>query len=246
MDRVAFSIFGIDIMWYGILIATGIICGYMVAKNLAKKDGVEEDLILDFLLIALPLAIVGARLYYVIFEWDYYSKNPIEIFNIRGGGLAIYGGLIAAIITAFVFTKKKNIKFLRLADICLPGVSIGQAIGRWGNFINQEAYGTATNLPWAITIEGQKVHPTFLYESIGDFLIFLILFNMFSKNHDYYGKTTAWYCILYGILRFFVEGFRTDSLYIGSFRVSQLVSLAIIFIGTLIILNNKNAKTSTI
>lgn len=240
MDRVAFTIFGIDIMWYGILIATGIICGYLIAKNLAKIDGIKEDLLLDFLLITLPFAIIGARLYYVIFEWSYYSQNPIEIIDIRGGGLAIYGGLIAAVITAYIFSKKKDIAFLRLADICLPGVAIGQAIGRWGNYINQEAYGTATDLPWAITIDGQSVHPTFLYESIGDFLIFLILFNMFRKNHTYYGKTTAWYCIIYGTLRFFVEGFRIDSLYLGPFRVSQLVSLAIIIIGIIIILNNRN------
>ena len=234
MDRVAFSIFGIDIMWYGILITLGVILGYVVAVKLAKLENISENTILDILVWALPLAIVGARAYYVIFEWDYYSKNLGEIIDIRGGGLAIYGGIIAAVITCYAICKKKNLKFLKLLDIFMPAIALGQAIGRWGNFINKEAYGTPTNLPWAITIDGVKVHPTFLYESLGDFLIFLLLVYVFKNRKKFNGQITSMYMILYGILRFFVEGLRTDSLYIGALRVSQLVSIAIIIAGVIL------------
>lgn len=234
MDRVAFSIFGIDIMWYGILITLGVILGYVVAVKLAKLENISENTILDILVWALPLAIVGARAYYVIFEWDYYSKNLGEIIDIRGGGLAIYGGIIAAVITCYFICKKKNLKFLKLLDIFMPAIALGQAIGRWGNFINKEAYGTPTNLPWAITIDGVKVHPTFLYESLGDFIIFLILVYIFKNKKKFDGQITSLYMILYGILRFFVEGLRTDSLYIGALRVSQLVSIAIVIAGIIL------------
>ena len=234
MDRVAFSIFGIDIMWYGILITLGVILGYVVAVRLAKLENISENTILDILVWALPLAIVGARAYYVIFEWDYYSKNLGEIIDIRGGGLAIYGGIIAAVITCYVNCKKKNLKFLKLLDIFMPAIALGQAIGRWGNFINKEAYGTPTNLPWAITIDGVKVHPTFLYESLGDFIIFLLLVYIFKNKKKFDGQVTSLYMILYGILRFFVEGLRTDSLYIGALRVSQLVSIAIVIAGIIL------------
>lgn len=234
MDRVAFSIFGIDIMWYGILISLGVILGYMVAVKLAKLENISENTILDILVWALPLAIVGARAYYVIFEWDYYSKNLGEIIDIRGGGLAIYGGIIAAVTTCYVICKKKNLKFLKMLDIFMPAIALGQAVGRWGNFINKEAYGTPTNLPWAITIDGTKVHPTFLYESLGDFLIFLLLVYIFKNSKKFNGQIISLYMILYGILRFFVEGLRTDSLYIGALRVSQLVSIAIIIAGVIL------------
>ncbi len=246
MDRVAFSLFGIDIMWYGILIALGVVLGYVVAVNLAKIEKISENTILDILVWALPIAIIGARLYYVLFEWEYYSKNPKEIIDIRGGGLAIYGGIIAAVITCYVICKKKNIKFLKMTDIFMPAIVLGQSIGRWGNFINKEAYGTPTNLPWAITIEGVKVHPTFLYESLGDFLIFVLLVYIFKNKKKFDGQITSLYMILYGILRFFVEGLRTDSLYIGSFRVSQLVSLAIVLFGIIMQLKYKKLKSDEV
>ena len=234
MDRVAFSIFGIDIMWYGILISLGVVLGYVVAVKLAKIENISENAILDILIWALPLAILGARVYYVIFEWDYYSQNLREIIDIRGGGLAIYGGIIAAVTTCYVICKKKNLKFLKMLDIFMPAIALGQAIGRWGNFINKEAYGTPTNLPWAITIEGVKVHPTFLYQSLGDFIIFLVLVYIFKNKKKFHGQITSLYMILYGILRFFVEGLRTDSLYIGALRVSQLVSIVIVIFGIIL------------
>ncbi len=239
INPVAFSIFGIDIMWYAILITTGIILGLYFVSKLAVVKGLDKEMPSDLLLWVLVPAILGARLYYVIFSWDYYSKNPSEIIMIRNGGLAIYGGLLTAFLITYIYSKKKNIPFLTILDIFAPGIALGQAIGRWGNFINKEAYGRATDLPWAIIIDGQKVHPTFLYESLGDFIIFIVLYNLCKKNRNEEGTIISLYFILYGILRFFVEGLRTDSLYFLGMRVSQLVSLVLVVIGVVICIKNK-------
>ncbi|MEJ8751122.1 prolipoprotein diacylglyceryl transferase [Lagierella sp. ICN-221743] len=243
INPVAFSIFGIDIMWYAILITTGIILGLYFVSKLAVTKGLDKEMPSDLLLWVLIPAILGARLYYVIFSWDYYSKNPSEIIMIRNGGLAIYGGLLTAFLITYIYSKKKNIPFLTILDIFAPGIALGQAIGRWGNFINKEAYGRATDLPWAIIIDGQKVHPTFLYESLGDFIIFILLYNLCKKNRNENGTIISLYFILYGILRFFVEGLRTDSLYLLGMRVSQLVSLALVAIGVIICIKNKKMNS---
>lgn len=242
MDPVAFSILGIDIKWYGILIAFGAFIGIFFALKEAKRVGFKEDDILDFLIIAIPVAIVGLRVYYVIFSLDYYMQHPELIFNIRNGGLAIHGGLIAAFVTAIVFCKKKNLNILQMADILFPGVAIGQSIGRWGNYINQEAYGGPTNLPWGIMIGGEKVHPTFLYESIATFCIFIFLTWYNRKKKKSHGETTAFYLILYSIARFFIEGLRTDSLMFFGMRVAQIVSLAAIVIGILLLMYVKKSR----
>ena len=239
INPVAFSIFGIDIMWYAILITTGIILGLYFVSKLAAYKNLDKEMPSDLLLWVLVPAILGARLYYVIFSWDYYSKNPSEIIMIRNGGLAIYGGLLTAFLITYIYSKKKKIPFLTILDIFAPGIALGQAIGRWGNFINKEAYGRATDLPWAIIIDGQKVHPTFFYESLGDFVIFIVLYNLCKKNRNEEGTIISLYFILYGILRFFVEGLRTDSLYFLGMRVSQLVSLALVVIGVVICIKNK-------
>lgn len=231
MDPVAFRIFGIDIMWYGVLISLGVLLGVFFALKECKRIGFKEDNLLDFLLIAIPVAIVGARAYYVIFSWDYYSQNPSEIINIRNGGLAIHGALIAGIITGIFFCKKRKINVLLLLDIVIPSVALGQAIGRWGNFVNQEAHGGPTSLPWGIIVNGQKVHPTFLYESILNICIFIFLtwFRKNKKTTD--GQVLALYLILYSAVRFVVEGLRTDSLMFIGLRVAQLISLASILAG---------------
>lgn len=239
INPVAFSIFGIDIMWYAILITTGIILGLFFTNKLAVVKGLDKEMPSDLLLWALIPAILGARLYYVLFSWDYYSKHPSEIIMIRNGGLAIYGGLLTAFLITYFYSKKKSIPFLTILDIFAPGIALGQSIGRWGNFINKEAYGRPTDLPWAIIIDGQKVHPTFLYESIGDFIIFLILYNLCKKNRNEKGIIISLYFILYGILRFFVEGLRTDSLYFLGMRVSQILSLILIVIGIVICIQNR-------
>jgi len=239
LDKVAFSIFGIDVMWYGILIGLGFLLGLFVATKNAKKENISEDTILDLMIIALPSSIIGARIYYVIFSLDEYINDPIQIFNLRQGGLAIYGGLIAAFIAGYFFCKKKNIKFLKMADIVAPAIALGQGIGRWGNFINQEAFGSPTNLPWGVLIDGQKYHPTFLYESLGDFAIFAFLMYFFHKRKKVDGQVISLYMILYGILRFLVEGLRMDSLYIGSLRVSQIVSLILVISGMILFIKFK-------
>ena len=225
MDRVAFTIFGIDVMWYGVLIATGMLIGIALAVREAKRVGISEDDVLNIAIIAIPVAIICARLYYVIFSWDYYSQNPGEIFNIRGGGLAIHGGLIGGILTGFIYAKVKKLDFFKTADAVMVGMPLAQAIGRWGNFINGEAHGGPTSLPWGIMVDGVKVHPTFLYESIWDFGIFLFIMFYMRKKKTYEGEVIVSYITLYSIGRFFIEGLRTDSLMFGPIRMAQFISL---------------------
>lgn len=225
MDRVAFTIFGIDVMWYGVLIALGMLIGIALAIREAKRVGISEDDVLNIAIIAIPVAIICARLYYVIFSWDYYSQNPGEIFNIRGGGLAIHGGLIGGILTGFIYAKVKKLDFFKTADAVMVGMPLAQAIGRWGNFINGEAHGGPTSLPWGIMVDGVKVHPTFLYESIWDFGIFLFIMFYMRKKKTYEGEVIVSYITLYSIGRFFIEGLRTDSLMFGPIRMAQFISL---------------------
>ncbi len=231
MLAVAFSIFGLEIRWYGLLIASAVLIGTVLALKEAKRKGVKEETLIDMLLFAVPAAIIGARAYYVIFMWDYYSKNPSQILNIRGGGLAIHGVIIAGALVAIIFAKVRKENFWRLADIVAPSLILGQAIGRWGNFANQEAHGGPTDLPWGIMIDGVKVHPTFLYESIWNLLVFGFLLWYRRKKATVEGEIFVLYLMLYSVGRFFIEGLRTDSLMLGPFRVAQLISLAIIISG---------------
>lgn len=233
MDRVAFTLFGIDIMWYGILIATGMVIAVFIALREAKRLKISEDDILNLAMIAIPCGLIGARAYYVIFNWSYYAGNIAEILNFRGGGLAIHGGLIGGILAGFIYAKIKKINFFKLADCVVLGIPLAQAIGRWGNFLNQEAHGGPTNLPWGIMVDGVKVHPTFLYESIWDLGVFLFLF-IFRKKQKYQGQILVDYIILYSIGRCFIEGLRTDSLMLGPLRMAQVVSLACIIIGVIL------------
>ena len=229
MNRVAFTFFGVDIMWYGILMATGMILGVLLALKEAKRVGIDEDDVLNLALIAIPSGLLGARLYYVIFNWSYYSQNVFEILNFRGGGMAIHGALIGGILAGFIYTKIKGIYFFKMADAVMLGIPLAQAIGRWGNYINGEAHGGPTDLPWGIMVDGMKVHPTFLYESIWDLGIFIFLW-LFRKNKKYEGQLAISYIILYSIGRFFIEGLRTDSLMIGPLRMAQVISLVAIII----------------
>ena len=228
-DPVAFSFFGMDIMWYAICVVMGMVCGVGLAYKLAPRKGIDPEHILDICLWALPLGVLGARAYYVLFTWDYYSAHPEQILNIRGGGLAIHGGLILGIGTAIFLIKRWKGNIWDYLDVIMPGIALGQAIGRWGNYFNSEAHGVATDLPWAIYADGELVHPTFLYESIWCFL--LCIFLVWADKHlkgGFRGRNVALYLILYSIERFFVEGLRTDSLMIGSLRQAQLISLAMI------------------
>ena len=229
INRVAFSIFGLQVYWYGILIAFGFILAIFLAMRACKEYGIAPNDIMDLLLLALPAAIIGARLYYVIFSWQDYRNNLLGIFDIHQGGLAIYGGVIAALITGYVFAKKRKIGVLKLFDFTIPYLSLGQAIGRWGNFVNQEAHGVQTSLPWRMQIYDPdmmkyiSVHPTFLYESLWDFCLFLFLI-WFRKRKKLQGEVFTLYLAIYGLGRCFIEGLRTDSLYLGPLRVSQWVA----------------------
>lgn len=234
MNPVAFTLFGIDIRWYGILISTGMVIGMLLAKNSCDVKKISYDTLMDLILVALPLAIVGARLYYVLFNLDYYSQHVSEIINIRQGGLAIHGGLIFAIASAYIYSRKKKINFLKYADAAAPSIIIAQALGRWGNFFNQEAHGGPVTKEFishfpafiqnGMYIDGIYYHPTFLYESIWDVLVFIVLLYILRKSKED-GTTIFAYVGLYSIGRFFIEGLRTDSLMIGPLRIAQIISL---------------------
>ena len=228
-NPIAFSIFGIDIRWYGVLIATGMILAAVITYVRAPRHGIERENILDIVLISIPVGIIGARTYYVIFSWDYYGAHPDQILNFRGGGLAIHGGLIFGLLAAWFVCRHKKISFINALDLALPTVALAQAIGRWGNYFTGEAHGGPTNLPWAITVDGIKVHPTFLYESIWCIIIFAILILIDNKPH-FVGKIACLYGILYSAERFCVEALRTDSLMIGPFKQAQVLSTVVILL----------------
>lgn len=228
-EPIAFSIFGFDIMWYGVLIAVAFLIAIYISYRRADRFSINPDEIFNLAIFLLPVSIIGARLYYVIFSWHLYAGKPLSVFNIREGGLAIHGGLIAGIICAFFFCKYREIFVLNLADLILPAVALAQSIGRWGNFFNSEAHGGATDLPWGIYVDGTKVHPTFLYESIWCFMLFVFLSYMMDKR-KFQGQISMLYGILYSLERFFVEGLRTDSLMIGPFRQAQVLSIVLIAI----------------
>ncbi len=256
INPVAITIGNVSIYWYGIIIMSGIILamvlGYFRQKKLPesykKETKINWDNICDLVLYMLPTGIIFARIYYCVFRFDYYFNHPLEIFQIWNGGIAIYGGIIGGIVAGIVFCKVKKINFWEFADFCIPYVAMCQAIGRWGNFVNAEAHGEETNSFFKMGLvngeETKYYHPTFLYESVCDFLIFLILLKV-SKTKKFSGQIFYIYFILYGFARFFIEGLRTDSLYIGNtgIRVSQLLS-AILFIAFLTLYILKRKKSS--
>lgn len=246
LNPIAFEIFGISIRWYGILLSTGIMAGIFIAYYEAKRLGHDPEYIIDLALWCVPMAVVGARLYYVIFEWKYYQGNIMKIINIREGGLAIHGALIAAILTGYIFTRVKKLSFWENTDIVAPGIVIGQAIGRWGNFVNMEAHGGPTNLPWGIMVDGVRVHPTFLYESLWDIGVFIILM-VYRKKKKVDGEVFLLYGIFYSIGRFWIEGLRTDSLMFMGMRTAQLISIAIIVaFGILMYIRRKYRRDETV
>lgn len=223
-DGVFLRLFGLDIRWYAICLVTGMLVGTYLASKEFERRGYSSDTIYDLALWALPAGVVGSRIWYVLFEMDRFP-NLWAVLNIRSGGLAIQGGVMAGILVAYLFAKKRQIPFFTLVDCLSPFLILAQGIGRWGNFFNNEAYGYPTDLPWAVLIDGVGHHPTFFYESVGDILIFFFLYAHLRRQKVPKGKTTMLYFLCYGILRFFVEGLRMDSLYFGSIRVAQLLAL---------------------
>ncbi|MEK4230627.1 prolipoprotein diacylglyceryl transferase [Solibacillus sp. FSL H8-0538] len=249
INPIAFHLGPIEVRWYGIIIATGIVLAYLLAQREAVKLGLHDDFFADLLIWAIPIGILSARIYYVAMKWDYYSVNPGKIIEIWNGGIAIHGALIGAFITAYLFTKRRNVSFLRIADIAAPSILVGQIIGRWGNFMNQEAHGgpvTRTFLEnlmlpnWMIeqmyiAKENTYVHPTFLYESVWNFIGLIILI-VARKLNWRRGEMFFFYLIWYSAGRYFIEGLRTDSLYlIGELRSAQVVSIIGIAIGIIAI-----------
>lgn len=243
MGPVAFELFGLQVRWYGILIATGVLLGAIIAIREAKRVGFDEETLLDLLIWAVPISVIGSRVYYVIFSWDLYRDNPIEALNFRSGGLAIHGAIIAAIIVTIIFTRIRKVNFWTIADICAPSIILGQAIGRWGNYANQEAHGGPTDLPWGIMVKGEKVHPTFLYESIWNFLVFIFLLWYARKKQKVKGEIFLLYISLYSFIRFFIEGLRTDSLMLGQIRVAQLISIIGILISAFIFYRKRKIES---
>lgn len=240
LDRVALELGPFTIHWYGVIIIFGTILGYIIATNEAKKRGLPKDIFADLLIFALPISIICARLYYVIFRWEYYGNHPEKIIAVWEGGLAIHGGLIGAVVTTIVFARVKKVSFWKLADIAAPSIILGQAIGRWGNFMNQEAHGGPVTrefleslfLPEFIIhqmyIEGVYYHPTFLYESLWNLLGFALLLYLRRVNLRR-GELFLTYVIWYSVGRFFIERLRTDSLMIADvLRAAQVMSLLLI------------------
>ena len=246
----------ITIQFYGVIIAFGIILAALFGGRKAYTWKMSLDNMVDVLIYGIIGAVVGARLYYVIFQWDYYKDNLGDIIKIWEGGLAIYGGIIGGILAAFLVCKKTGLNFIKLLDLIGMSLLIGQVIGRWGNFTNQEAFGTNTTLPWGMTSDkivayinnnqadfikngiemnpDLPVHPTFLYESLWCLLGFVVLYIVCQKFYKFDGQLFLGYGIIYGIERTIVEGLRTDSLYIGdtTLRASQVLSLAIVVVCT--------------
>lgn len=249
----SFSVFGFEVALYGMLIALGVLSGIFMADYVAKKEKVNTEVIWDFAIYAVVFSIIGARIYYVIFQWDMYKNNLLEIFNLRNGGLAIYGAVIAAFITLFVYCRIKKQSFLQIVDICVPGLALGQAIGRWGNFTNREVFGGYTNnliamrLPIeavrsrdisadvaAHIVEGTnyiQVHPTFLYECLWNLALIAIML-LYRSRKKFEGEMWLVYLGGYGIGRFWIEGIRTDQLYITGTRipVSQAIAAVCVIV----------------
>ena len=251
-----FSVFGFYIAFYGVIIGIGMLLAFALITRQAKKQGMNPEDFFDAGIYAIIFGILGARIYYVIFQWDYYSENLSQIINIRGGGLAIYGGAIAGGLTLFIYCRIKKKDFLAMSDIAFMGMLVGQICGRWGNFMNREVFGTYTDnlLAMRIPIDAVRlrdideaiamhignsnfiqVHPTFLYESIYN-LILLILILVFQKKKHFNGEVTLWYFGGYGIGRFIIEGIRTDRLLIAhtNIAVSQMLGLCL-FVAALVI-----------
>jgi len=240
-----FTIGNFEIRWYSVLILIGVIIGYFLAKREAKKFKFNTEFLFNLFFYSLLFGIVGARLYYVAFNWSNYAANPISILYVWEGGLAIHGGLIAGLITMALYCKKYSVSLPRVLDFVCPSLLLAQAIGRWGNFFNAEAHGPATTLialqnkhiPNFI-IEGMKINgiyyePTFLYESLWNIVGFLLMLIIRSRKKTKIGTIAAFYLIWYGIGRFFIESLRTDSLMLGGFKVAQIISILMAIFGTL-------------
>ncbi len=253
INRVALQIGSFKIYWYGVIIMFGMLLAVLYAYKSSKRYNVDRSKLFNCVLVGLIGGIIGARLYFCVFRWEYYSQHLGEIFAIHEGGLAIYGGIIGALLAGLAVAKIQKMKFMPILDISMMGFLLGQGIGRWGNFMNQEAFGTPTALPWAMMSEGTggaAVHPCFLYESLWCLLGFGLI-HFYSKHRQRYaGEVFYMYLVWYGFERMIVEGLRTDSLYlpfqIAGFdvRVSQVLSGLLFVIGIILLIKNRKKEDS--
>lgn len=251
IDRVAFTLFGKPIYWYGVIIAVGFLLAVVYTMRRVKEFGLDSDRVIDVLLGSVVTGMIGARIYYVVFSWDMYKNNLLDVFKIWNGGIAIYGGVIGALLGGWLFCRLRRVKFLPMCDLCAAGLMLAQGIGRWGNFVNGEAFGSVTNLPWRMVSayeggagttkiqsylaslpeetlsalgENVGVHPTFFYESVWCILGFFFLMWLTSRRR-FDGELILAYAAWYGAERAVVEGLRTDSLMLGNLRISQFVAV---------------------
>ncbi|MBE9028786.1 prolipoprotein diacylglyceryl transferase [filamentous cyanobacterium LEGE 11480] len=241
---ILFNLGPLQVRWYGLLISAAVLIGVFLIERLAPRRAISPEVIADLPIWMVPAAVICARIYYVTFQWPQYAQNPEQIIAIWQGGIAIHGAIIGGILAAIGFAKVKQIAFWRIADVVAPAVALGQAIGRWGNFFNSEAYGAPTNLPWKLLIPAAQrpvgmadvayYHPTFLYESVWNFIVFLGLLWLFKRDRTNplkSGTIFLIYFLAYSGGRIWIEGLRTDSLMFGEIRVAQLVSAIGITIG---------------
>lgn len=251
MNKIALSLGPLTITWYSICILLGIILAGIIINREAKKYNIPTSFITNLVFWCVVFGLLGARIYYVLFNLDYYASSPIEIIKIWNGGLAIHGGIIAGLITLVVYCKKYQVNILKMLDIAAPALLLAQGIGRWGNFFNGEAHGgivtrsflEGLHLPEFIIdgmhIGGHYYHPTFLYGSVFCIIGFFVLFGFRSLKKAKLGNTTALYLIWYGVLRFFVESLRTDSLMLGSLKMAQVISIIMIVVGIVMFIITK-------
>lgn len=246
MNPILFQVGNIVIYWYSFILLCAFAIGFFLFLKLGEKQGISKDFIYDYACYLIPICLIGARLYYVIFEFEYYMTDLLAIFRVWEGGLAIHGGILAGGIFTFYYSKKKNVSFLKLTDILVISLILGQILGRWGNFFNGEAYGPETTLQFlqslhlpGFIIEGMHIgetyyQPTFLYESIWNVIgiLFLLFVRRKTKKE---GIVTSFYLIHYGIGRCMIESLRQDSLMLGNIRIAQLVSIVMIVVGIYIL-----------
>ncbi len=257
MNRILLKIGTINIYWYSIILLVAFIIGGILVFIKAKKENIKKELVEDFLFYLIPICLVGARIYYVLFNMDYYSKYPGDIIKVWEGGLAIHGGILFGLLYLIYFCKKNKIEILKMTDILVISLMIGQIIGRWGNFMNQEAYGPIVSLKWLksfhipnfiisnMYIDGAYHHPTFLYESLWNLvgLIIIVFITKIIKNRK--GLKTSLYLIWYGIGRFLIESLRTDSLMIFNIKIAQIISSIFILSGILILIITRKRKNNS-
>ncbi len=254
----SFDVFGYTIALYGVIIACGMLLGITLASRIAPQNNIKSDNVWDFIFIAIILGVIGARVYYIIFRWDDYKDNILEVFNIRNGGLAIYGGLIVGFSVLFIYCHKHKIRSLDMCDTVVPGIALGQAIGRWGNFTNREVFGEYTDNLFAMRLPVDmvrqsdisesiashmsassnyiQVHPTFLYESMWNLGLMLVLI-LFTKHKKFSGQVLTLYMFGYGLGRFIIEGIRTDVLYIGHTHIAASQVVCVVIMAGAVIMN---------